>query len=141
MKKLIAAAKENGAVCRAYLCGSDPSSLDAVTLEKGEKRIAVIDGTSPHAYDARYPGAVSRILDCAAFLDGNNEPCGFAQPVSVTPGMLRVTEIMLFHLYGLAVCMGQEMSVDPMTSVLRIADLVAVWIAESWFHTFASTMP
>ena len=71
MKKLIAAAKEKGAVCRAYLCGSDPSSLDAVTLEKGEKRIAVIDGTSPHAYDARYPGAVSRILDCAAFLDGD----------------------------------------------------------------------
>lgn len=71
MKKLIAAAKEKGAVCRAYLCGSDPSSLDAVTLEKGEKHIAVIDGTSPHAYDARYPGAVSRILDCAAFLDGD----------------------------------------------------------------------
>lgn len=69
MKKLALAAKERGAHTCTYFCGSDPDSLDAVTAALGDKSIAIIDGTSPHAYDARFPGAVSRILDFGTFWD------------------------------------------------------------------------
>ena len=55
MRILAERAADAGAGAEYFLCGSDPSSLDAVVLSGGGKRIAVIDGTSPHAYDAKYP--------------------------------------------------------------------------------------
>ena len=69
MRILAERAADAGAGAEYFLCGSDPSSLDAVVLSGGGKRIAVIDGTSPHAYDAKYPGAVSAVLDFGSFWD------------------------------------------------------------------------
>ena len=69
MRILAGRAADAGAGAEYFLCGSDPSSLDAVVLSGGGKRIAVIDGTSPHAYDAKYPGAVSAVLDFGSFWD------------------------------------------------------------------------
>lgn len=69
MKNLAAEAKANGVHTCTYVCGSDPESLDAVVMSSSGKTVAIIDGTSPHAYDARFPGAVSHILDFGSFLD------------------------------------------------------------------------
>lgn len=69
MRILAERAADAGAGAEYFLCGSDPSSLDAVVLSGGGRRIAVIDGTSPHAYDAKYPGAVSAVLDFGSFWD------------------------------------------------------------------------
>lgn len=69
MRILAGRAADAGAGAEYFLCGSDPSSLDAVVLSGGGRRIAVIDGTSPHAYDAKYPGAVSAVLDFGSFWD------------------------------------------------------------------------
>ena len=44
-----------------YHCSSDPNSLDAVVL-KGAK-VAVVDGTSPHVFDANYPGVCQSIVN------------------------------------------------------------------------------
>ncbi len=52
-----------------YYCSSDPDSFDAVTAEKGEKRIFVCDGTAPHTADPVYPGAVSEIVDLTSEWD------------------------------------------------------------------------
>lgn len=49
-----------------YLCSSDPDSLDCVVIDG---KIAIVDGTSPHNLDMRYPGAVSEIVNVAGFLD------------------------------------------------------------------------
>ena len=70
MRRFLAAASGAGLLTGAYLCGSDPCSLDAA-IARGERgAVAVIDATSPHAYDARYPGAAARLFDCGAFWDG-----------------------------------------------------------------------
>lgn len=69
MRRLIAAAKEAGLYTEAYLCGSDPLSLDAALIGSGDGSVAFIDATSPHAYDARYPGAAATLFDPGAFWD------------------------------------------------------------------------
>ena len=47
----------------AILCSSDVKSLDGVILEFSNKKIAIMDGTSPHATDPIYPGATEEIIN------------------------------------------------------------------------------
>ena len=42
-------------------CSSDPTSLDGIVVP--ELRLAIIDGTPPHAYEPRLPGAVENIVN------------------------------------------------------------------------------
>ena len=44
-------------------CSSDTKSLDGVIIERGGKKIAVIDGTAPHMTDPKYPGAIEKIIN------------------------------------------------------------------------------
>ena len=47
----------------AIHCSSDPASLDGIIISKGGVRIAVIDGTAPHAKDPAFPGAIDKIIN------------------------------------------------------------------------------
>ena len=67
MRRLISRAKKAGLSTGAYLCGSDPDSLDAAIIGGEGGKVAVIDATSPHAYDPRYPGAAAHLFDCGAY--------------------------------------------------------------------------
>lgn len=63
MKRLI---QDFGNACDRYeaiYCSSDPKSLDGVILENKEHKIAVLDGTAPHATDPVYPGVVEEIVN------------------------------------------------------------------------------
>lgn len=46
-------------------CSADESSLDGVILRG--KKVAIIDGTSPHITDPKSPGAVDRIINLGEF--------------------------------------------------------------------------
>jgi len=46
--------------CEMFLCSSDPGSYDGIIIDN---KIAVIDGTSPHSTEARFPGVVEHIID------------------------------------------------------------------------------
>ncbi len=46
-------------------CSSDPYSLDSVILP--EKKIVIMDGTSPHTVDPSYPGVCEKILNFGEF--------------------------------------------------------------------------
>ena len=48
-------------------CSGDPDSLDGVVLP--QLRCAVVDGTSPHVVEPRYPAAVDRYVDLGRFYD------------------------------------------------------------------------
>lgn len=71
MRRFIRKSKEAGLTTEAYLCGSDPHSLDAAIVRGEKGAVAMIDATSPHAYDARYPGTAAQIFDCGAFWDSS----------------------------------------------------------------------
>lgn len=66
MKKCRSYFEAIGYTVLSYYCSSDPSSLDAVIIENNGQRIAIADGTAPHAIDARLPGAKSEIVDLGA---------------------------------------------------------------------------
>ena len=61
MKKLAKCAEDNGYSCEYFHCSSDPESLDGVIIK--EKRIAVIDGTSPHTVEPVLSGVRETIID------------------------------------------------------------------------------
>lgn len=48
-------------------CSGDPDSLDGVVLPA--LRCAVVDGTSPHVMEPKYPAAVDRYVDLGRFYD------------------------------------------------------------------------
>ena len=52
-----------------YFCSSDSSSLDGIVIENGNKKIAIIDGTSPHMTDPEIPGACEKIINLADALN------------------------------------------------------------------------
>ena len=64
MRKIAEEAEAAGYPVTRYLCGSDPTSLDAVVLDE---RIVVLDGTAPHTRDMVYPGAASSLIDVSRF--------------------------------------------------------------------------
>lgn len=69
MKKIAAFAEGKGLDYEIFYCSSDPQSLDAVTVENGNNRIAVIDGTAPHERDAIIPGAIDELVNLGTAWD------------------------------------------------------------------------
>ena len=68
MKDAALLAVERGFSVERYSCSSDPDSLDGVVI--GGK-IAIIDGTAPHAVDPSSPGARDEIINLGAFWDAD----------------------------------------------------------------------
>ncbi len=69
MRKIGENAIINGANCEYIYCSSDPHSLDAIILEKNGHRVAMLDGTAPHARDAEYPGSIDELVNLGSFWD------------------------------------------------------------------------
>ncbi len=67
MKQIAARWEKDGAAVERFLCSSDPDSLDGI-LHK-ERGIAVVDGTSPHTKESKYPGCVGTLWNTGAFWD------------------------------------------------------------------------
>ena len=63
MKKYSRAAEERGEVCEYYYCSSDPSSLDGVLIFGEHGAIGMLDGTSPHVCEPKFPGAREQIIN------------------------------------------------------------------------------
>ena len=61
------AAAERGLETEYYYCSADTSSLDGVVIPS--LRVAVIDGTSPHAHEPRFPGACEKIINLGEHFD------------------------------------------------------------------------
>ena len=59
--------EQAGASVEYLWCSGDPDSLDGVVLP--ELRCAVVDGTSPHVLEPKYPAAVDRYVDLGRFYD------------------------------------------------------------------------
>lgn len=69
MRHVARAAEAAGAQCRYIYCSSDPDSLDAIVLTKNGRRVALLDGTTPHVRDAELPGAVDELLNLGQLWD------------------------------------------------------------------------
>ena len=65
MKKIARRAEEKGYDVEYYYCSSDPSSLDGIVIPM--LGIGVTDGTPPHIFEARYPGAKEEYLNLGEF--------------------------------------------------------------------------
>lgn len=65
MKKIGAAMAERGEDIDYLHCSADENSLDGIVLKK--RKIAFIDGTSPHMTDPVTPGAVDRIMNLGEY--------------------------------------------------------------------------
>lgn len=67
MKKVAEKAREKGFDTELIYCSSDPKSLDGVIVK--DLNVSVIDGTSPHVLEPKFPGAVENIINTGDFWD------------------------------------------------------------------------
>ena len=71
MKRVSRHAENKGYPVEYFYCSSDQESLDGIIIYKGELKIGIIDGTSPHTYDMKHAGAVDNIINLGQFWDEN----------------------------------------------------------------------
>ena len=69
MKKAALTAQTNSLDVECILCSSDPYSFDGVMINTKKGKIAIIDGTAPHATEAAYPGVYDELLDLGICFD------------------------------------------------------------------------
>lgn len=67
MKKVAQKAENDGYSVERIYCSSDPDSLDGIKIE--EKNLCIIDGTSPHIAEPRFPGVCENIVNLGEFWD------------------------------------------------------------------------
>lgn len=65
LKKIGEAMRCEGLNVEYHYCSADPRSLDGVVIPA--VKTVLLDGTSPHTVDPRYPGAVEEIVNLGAF--------------------------------------------------------------------------
>ncbi len=65
MRSFVSEAKNRNLPCECFYCSSDTASLDGVII--GNCELAVIDGTSPHAVDPKFPGVREEIVNLGQF--------------------------------------------------------------------------
>jgi hypothetical protein len=70
MKKYARRAEEKGHRCEYYYCSSDPNSLDGVLVFGRDGVTGMLDGTSPHTCEPRFPGAREEMINLGEFWDG-----------------------------------------------------------------------
>ena len=61
MRRVAARMEQEGLQTEYILCSGDPASLDAVVFP--QLKAALVDGTSPHVVEPKYPGAVERYVN------------------------------------------------------------------------------
>lgn len=66
MKRIGEYFEKKGFPVERFYCSSDINSLDGIIIDN---RVAVIDGTSPHTTDPKYPGAVDEIVNLSSCWD------------------------------------------------------------------------
>ena len=67
MKKIAAEALKRGLFVEYCYCSSDAESLDGIRIP--EKNLCVVDGTSPHLTEPKFPGAKDEIFYTGQFWD------------------------------------------------------------------------
>ena len=67
MRRVAAMAREVGQPTELILCSGDPDSLDAVILP--DQKTAIVDGTSPHVVEPKYPGLVEQYVNMGRCYD------------------------------------------------------------------------
>ncbi len=67
MRRIMKRAEDKNLPVEKIFCSSDPDSLDGIVLPT--LKIAVVDGTSPHIVEPKYPLAVEEYVNLGSFAD------------------------------------------------------------------------
>ncbi|MBE6533760.1 MAG: hypothetical protein E7678_02150 [Ruminococcaceae bacterium] len=65
MREAAERAEEKGMSVERFYCSSDPSSIDGIIIY--DISTVLLDGTSPHAYEPKYPGVKEKLIDLGEF--------------------------------------------------------------------------
>ena len=75
MREVSDCAVAHGWKRRMIYCSSDADSLDGVILCKGERSIALLDGTAPHVFEPKSPGVREELINLGDFWNGELLRC------------------------------------------------------------------
>ncbi len=115
MRKIAAHAEKAGHSTEYYRCGSDPDSFDCVVIDR---RIAILDGTAPHTWEMKYPGAVSEIIDVSKYL--NKDKLGPLKNGIISSSALKTAEYAATYRYMRAAYIAESEMLENSRRLLDI---------------------
>ena len=115
MREIGRSMEEAGTPVEYLWCSGDPDSLDGVVLP--ELRCAVVDGTSPHVVEPRYPAAVDRYVDLGRFYDLTAAKAA-AEEVKAHPRAYKAAYIRAYHHLKAA----RQVELDAVAAVRKTFD-------------------
>ncbi len=99
MKKAALAAIAKGMEIEQMHCSSDPESLDGLWIK--DKKVILLDATSPHCVDPKYPGAVEQILPLGEYWDTKLLKAHKAEIISLSQSISGIFK-SIYRLLGAA---------------------------------------
>lgn len=96
MKRIAKSGIEKGFSIVFCPCSSDPDSLDAVIIK--EKKIVILDGTSPHVVEPKLVGAGDSIVNLGEFLDSDKLNNNLDKVIEITARNKALHKIASAHL-------------------------------------------
>lgn len=115
MREVGRSMEQAGTAVEYLWCSGDPDSLDGVVLP--EIRCAVVDGTSPHVMEPRYPAAVDRYVDLGRFYDLTAAKAA-AEEVKAHTHAYQAAYVRAYHSLKAA----RQVELDAVASVRRSFD-------------------
>lgn len=104
MKKMCQEMIKINANINRFLCSSDTNSLDGLIIELNNKKIAFIDGTSPHERDATFVGVIDELVNLGESIDSNLLSSSREKIIDVSKEKCRCYRTAYAHLMTAGEC-------------------------------------
>ena len=117
MKKMREEMIKINANINRFFCSSDTNSLDGIIIELNKKKIAFIDGTSPHERDATFVGVTDELVNLGESIDSNLLSSNREKIINISKEKSRYYKIAYKHLMIAGECDKQIYSTLPKIDV------------------------
>ena len=107
MRKIGQAMEERSETVEYLHCSGDPDSLDGVFIPR--IAVAVVDGTSPHIIEPRYPAAVDRYVNLGQFYNVEKAK-RFREEIVLRTDAYKTAYRAAYHVLGAARSLEQQRS-------------------------------
>ncbi len=136
MREISVAAQDKGFAVEEFLCSSDPLSLDGVIIP--ELSIGIIDGTPPHTYDPKTPGAVENIIDLGRFWNSFSLHENYDEISALSQAKTRLYSSVYSYLAAISEC---DMISSLVMKSSLICDKLEHFVKREAEHLTKDTMP
>lgn len=132
MKKIGEKLLEKGFDLEYMHCSSDSDSIDGLVIPK--LKIALLDGTLPHAVEPKYPGVIDEIIDLGRFLNVQEIESKRTQIINESKEKSRLFTRAYKYLQASSLIYQDIYEINSRCANLEKVNLIAIEIIEEIFE-------